>query len=213
MKSLFKSYSNSLGAKGSKGVMSVKGVKFGIVNGLTLARIPLAAAMSLAIADKAWVTSLIYFAIISLTDIFDGKLARRWGCATRVGSLLDVVCDLAYILPSSLVLVSSGIFHPMYIWMILVKLVEFFVTSKHLAASRRVGKDLVYDKLGRYSASLFFILPGLVAMTEVMDIEGLIQPVILLTSALAALSSVQRVSACMVRSIPSEKGLLWTRSY
>lgn len=74
--------------------------RFAFVMTLTFIRAPLAlAAAACALANLArpswaWVgTSLALLAVSALTDLFDGKLARRWGVTSRLGALADPLMD------------------------------------------------------------------------------------------------------------------------
>ena len=64
-----------------------------IPNLLSLSRLPLAAAMFLAIAFDRWSGAAILLAVAVLTDWLDGWWARRFHCGTAVGRALDPLTD------------------------------------------------------------------------------------------------------------------------
>ena len=74
--------------------------RFAFVTFLTFIRAPLALAaalctlLNLAFPSRAWIAACaVLFAVSALTDLFDGKLARRWGVTSRLGALADPLMD------------------------------------------------------------------------------------------------------------------------
>ena len=43
--------------------------------------------------DHSFTAAAILFLLAAATDWFDGRLARRWGVTTRLGSFLDTTAD------------------------------------------------------------------------------------------------------------------------
>jgi len=77
-------------------------------NILTFARLIAAAILpfSYVMLAHPWsdMLALILFSVASLTDFFDGWLARRWGQTTALGRLLDPIADKAMVAVALLVL-------------------------------------------------------------------------------------------------------------
>lgn len=77
-------------------------------NALTFARLLAAAILPLGYAVLAhpWSDALAFvlFTAASITDFFDGWLARRWGQTTALGRLLDPIADKAMVAVALLVL-------------------------------------------------------------------------------------------------------------
>ncbi|NLN02762.1 MAG: hypothetical protein GX174_12795 [Lentisphaerae bacterium] len=74
-----------------------------IVNGLTLARVPLvllfmAGALVALFHQPPWLPplNLALLVLASLTDLFDGMLARRWQVTSRFGALADPLMDKVF---------------------------------------------------------------------------------------------------------------------
>jgi CDP-diacylglycerol--glycerol-3-phosphate 3-phosphatidyltransferase len=74
-----------------------------IVTALTLARVPLvllfmAGALAGLVRQPRWLppVNLALLALASLTDLFDGMLARRWRVTSRFGALADPLMDKAF---------------------------------------------------------------------------------------------------------------------
>jgi CDP-diacylglycerol--glycerol-3-phosphate 3-phosphatidyltransferase len=72
-----------------------------LANALTVTRMMLVPVFLLALlaqggTDPLWrVTAVVIFSVASLTDRFDGDLARRWGQVTTFGKIADPIADKA----------------------------------------------------------------------------------------------------------------------
>ena len=105
---------------------------------LTLAR---AAAVPLVIAlyvwhfhgHDWWATGLFIAAMT--TDWFDGRVARRHGRSSPLGSLLDPVADKLLVLTVLIVLIGEGVFPGWMVAAIVAR--EFLVSGLRLAALER----------------------------------------------------------------------------
>ena len=77
--------------------------RFAFVTTLTLSRAPLAllaAACSLtnlALPSWGWIAAmLVLLSLSAITDLFDGKLSRKWGVTSRFGALADPLMDKVF---------------------------------------------------------------------------------------------------------------------
>jgi CDP-diacylglycerol---glycerol-3-phosphate 3-phosphatidyltransferase len=108
-----------------------------------------------------WATAL--FAAAMATDWFDGRLARRSGRTSAMGSLLDPVADKVLVLSVLIVLVGRGVFPGWMVAAIVAR--EFLVSGLRLAALERGvvlgARDL--GKLKTWTQSLAAIVGGLAA--------------------------------------------------
>jgi CDP-diacylglycerol--glycerol-3-phosphate 3-phosphatidyltransferase len=108
-----------------------------------------------------WATGL--FAAAMATDWFDGRLARRSGRTSAMGSLLDPVADKVLVLAVLIVLVDRGVFTGWIVAAIVAR--EFFVSGLRLAALERgvvlSARDLGKIKTGAQSVAA--IVGGLAA--------------------------------------------------
>ena len=116
---------------------------------LTVARIvsvPLVVALFAVDFDghAYWATALFIAAMA--TDWFDGRIARRSGQPSDLGSLLDPVADKVLVLAVLVVLVESGIFAGWMVAAIVVR--ELLVSGLRLAALER-GVVLHARELGK----------------------------------------------------------------
>ncbi len=85
-----------------KGIMNLP-------NKLTLSRmftIPVFIALFYAPFKRHYFAALAVFAIASLTDLFDGKIARKYGLVTNFGKFLDPIADKVLVLSALVIFLT-----------------------------------------------------------------------------------------------------------
>jgi CDP-diacylglycerol--glycerol-3-phosphate 3-phosphatidyltransferase len=84
---------------------------------------------------RSWIDFMaaILFVIASVTDFFDGYIARSWNQKTVIGGILDPLADKMLILAAFLGLMLLGRVNPWLIYIILVR--EFFITGLRVMAA------------------------------------------------------------------------------
>ena len=133
---------------------------------LTLARL---AAVPLVVVLFEWdfanhaLWATLVFAVAMATDFFDGRIARRRGRSTALGSLLDPIADKILVLAVLIVLVDRGVFLGWIVAAIVAR--EFLVSGLRLAALERgvvlQARDL--GKLKTWSQAVAAAAGGLAA--------------------------------------------------
>ena len=103
-----------------------------------------------------WATAL--FAVAMATDWFDGRLARRSGRSSALGSLLDPVADKLLVLTVLIVLVGFDVFAGWMVAAIVAR--ELLVSGLRLAALER-GVVLEARDLGRLKTWTQAVAAGL----------------------------------------------------
>jgi CDP-diacylglycerol---glycerol-3-phosphate 3-phosphatidyltransferase len=91
-----------------------------------------------------WATAV--FCVAMMTDWFDGKLARRYGYTSSVGSLLDPIADKVLVLATLVMLVEQGVAPAWMVAAIVVR--EVLITGLRQAAVER-GVVLAARDLGK----------------------------------------------------------------
>ena len=108
-----------------------------------------------------WATAL--FAAAMATDWFDGRVARRRGRISELGSLLDPVADKILVICVLVVLVDEGVFPGWMVAAIVAR--EFLVSGLRLAALERgvvmEARDL--GKLKTWTQAMAAVIGGLAA--------------------------------------------------
>lgn len=171
-----------------------------IPNIITSIRFPLTLLLLFFIQRSEYSNAVAVFAVICLTDIFDGIAARALAACTRLGAYMDVSADLLYVMASLVVLNIKGLAPPWFTAITAIKFVEFAVTSSIL--KRSVGKKSVwiFDGLGRSFSALAFIAPGVfcIAAMYLKASEYIVYLLIVPACAFAAASSAARVVRCRI---------------
>jgi CDP-diacylglycerol---glycerol-3-phosphate 3-phosphatidyltransferase len=138
----------------------------GLADQLTVARMAAAPVIvALYVVDFSghdyWATAL--FAVAMATDWFDGRIARRTGRTSAMGSLLDPIADKVLVLAVLIVLVGRDVFPGWMVAAIVAR--EFLVSGLRLAALERgvvlSARDL--GKLKTWTQFVAAIVGGLAA--------------------------------------------------
>jgi CDP-diacylglycerol---glycerol-3-phosphate 3-phosphatidyltransferase len=114
-----------------------------------------------------WATAV--FAAAMATDWLDGRIARRRGHTSALGSLLDPIADKILVLSVLIVLIGEGVFPGWMVAAIVAR--EFLVSGLRLAAIERGvvvhARDL--GKLKTWSQAIAAGLGGLAAAGAIDD--------------------------------------------
>lgn len=124
-----------------------------VPNLLSLARIPLAAALFACIVYGAWLAGLVIFVVATATDWLDGWWARRYGPLTLVGRNLDPMADkvlvcgaFIYLLPVE----NAGI-DP---WMVTVVVCRELIVTGLRGIVEATGRKFGADWFGKLKMAL-----------------------------------------------------------
>lgn len=119
-------------------------------NKLTILRIILVplfvAFLLLTSIPHSFLLSLIVFAAASVTDLLDGKIARKYNLATDFGKFADPLADKILVISALACFVQMGITSCLPIIIVLFR--EFAVTSVRLAAASK-GKVVAANMWGK----------------------------------------------------------------
>ncbi len=104
---------------------------------------------------------LILFILICISDLLDGKIARKTGTTSFLGAKLDVFSDMFYIVISYITLIFLKFLPIWFLIFISIKFIEFLITSKLINNTNNFIKNpYVSDKIGKFVSIIFFIIPG-----------------------------------------------------
>ena len=103
--------------------------------------------------DCSWINYLacLIFCIASLTDFFDGYIARIYNIKSKFGEVFDPLADKMLILGAFIGLLVLDRANPWAIFLILSR--EFFITGLRVIAASD-GKDVAASNLGKYKTGL-----------------------------------------------------------
>jgi CDP-diacylglycerol---glycerol-3-phosphate 3-phosphatidyltransferase len=137
-------------------------------NQLTIFRIVLALICPVLIIGyrSFWidVTVSVAFTVASLTDYWDGYLARKYGLSTNFGKIADPIADKIMILGLMFAFVAQGLYS--IEWVIPIAVREIAVTAIRIVRLRRgqvlpaewAGKMKVGFQILSIAATLFFLM-------------------------------------------------------
>lgn len=173
-----------------------------IPNKLTVLRIcmtPMFMAAMLIDFPHHYLASLVLFAVASVTDLIDGKLARKHNLITDFGKFLDPLADKMLTTAAFLAFIELKIGTGI-VWITFIVLIrEFLITSLRLISSGK-GKVIAANMWGKCKtvsqmssviyilASQYFLSVFSVGQT-VTDICNIITDIVLWTSALLTVIS------------------------
>jgi len=103
--------------------------KASVANALCVSRIPLGAAFLLTYSATniaAFVGAMGIALLAFLTDVLDGRLARRWGLASDAGALLDGLGDKAFYIAVYLVIGEHHAVASLLIWVLIFREVALY---------------------------------------------------------------------------------------
>lgn len=173
-------------------------------NGITVMRIILVFIFLYCILQeqRGQMYSIIVLLAICISDLMDGKLARKFKVTSKLGAKLDVSADLLYIVTAYSTLVILGLLPLWFLIFIIMKFLEFVSTSKLIRKFDKVSKHpFVFDRVGRIVSAIFFIIPGVICFVHCFNINnlGYIISGILYAILIAGLySSYTRIKSCII---------------
>jgi len=134
--------------------------------GLRIAVSPVIMALLL---GHAWTIATVVFLAAAATDWFDGRLARRWGVTTRLGSFLDTTADKLLVTSALVGLVAVHRASP---WVALVIIGRELILLGLRAAVSATGANFATSWLGKWKATVQFVAVALAMIRPDVIIAG-----------------------------------------
>jgi len=116
-------------------------------------RIAIAPAIMALVLDRSYTPAAVVFVAAAATDWFDGRLARRWGVTTRLGSFLDTTADKLLVSTALIALVAIHRASP---WVALVIIAREFTILGLRTAIVAEGRAFQTSMLGKWKATVQF---------------------------------------------------------
>ena len=140
-----------------------------LVTGLRLALIP---ATYLSIVFGDWALAAVLFTIVVVTDVLDGRLARKFNQASPLGGLLDHATDATFVAICTAAIAGTGQINPWLAPLIAITFIQYTLDSKALQ-----GQTLRASKIGRLNGIAYFVLVGTVIGHHVLGFAFLSLPI------------------------------------
>ena len=113
--------------------------------------------------DPSWLDyfAALIFVIASVTDFFDGYIARSWNQMTKLGGILDPLADKMLVLAGFIGLIALDRASAFAIFLILSR--EFFITGLRVVAVSE-GKNVASTMAGKIKTVVQMIAIGFLLM-------------------------------------------------
>ena len=186
-----------------------------VINFITLIRLPLTIIFVILVrkcilgfGNIFGFYAIIVSIIVFISDFIDGKIARKFGCVSKIGQSLDIYMDFIYILSGLIVLSFYHLIPILFIIVVIYKFVEFIFLSKFLPRRSVTVKDdrYFFDKIGSFVSVIYYIIPSLrliVFMADIKLFNTIMTGILIMTSILTIVASF-----CKIKFNSKERGLL-----
>ena len=132
-------------------------------------------------ADK-WI-ALIIFIIASLTDLLDGKIARKYNLITDFGKFMDPLADKLLVCSAMICLVSLG---KIPAWIVIVIIAREFIISGFRLIAADNGRVIAASYWGKFKTTFQMVMvilmiadiPQLYILTQIIMYVALVLTVI-----------------------------------
>lgn len=120
-------------------------------NKLTLIRMALVPATMALLLTRHFYIALAVFCIASVTDFFDGYIARKYSLITSFGKIMDPLADKMLVFGAFLCFIQMGFITVWSVFIILAR--EFFVTGMRIVAVDK-GKVIAASWWGKIKTNV-----------------------------------------------------------
>jgi cardiolipin synthase len=134
-------------------------------NALTALRLAAAPLLVWAICAGAEVVALACFALAVVTDLTDGRVARRFGEASPLGGFLDHATDALFVASGIGALAAQGVAPLPLAPLVLAAFAQYALDSRALA-----GRPLRASARGRWNGVAYFVLLGIPVVRDGLGI-------------------------------------------
>ena len=138
---------------------------------------------------------VVIHSLIYITDVLDGKIARRWMVCSKKGEVLDVIADLGYMTSQYCIFIITG--HMPFILLVCIY-VEFFAFVKSSLYYRPLtNRNFLFNKIGKIVAGYYYSLPLLYTVAIYLKCNWLVFVSIdIICIVLTSIAIWDRVSLC-----------------
>ncbi len=135
-------------------------------NGLSFGRLLLAPLVLWTIVVEQYTLSLGIFVIAVVSDVLDGRIARKQNNVTRIGGILDHTADCLFVVCALYALSTHGIFHWALPAIVAAAFLQYVIDSGVLKK-----KGLVPSQWGRWNGIAYFVLAAIPIVQKGMKFE------------------------------------------
>jgi len=140
--------------------------RFTWANAVSAARLIIIIPSVAAIAHDEWRIASLWFAIAVITDVFDGKIARRRDEVSAFGGLLDHASDALFVTATLAALALLDLVPVLLPVLAIVSFAQYVWDSNALA-----GAPLRASVLGRWNGIGYYALAGVVVISHALELR------------------------------------------
>jgi phosphatidylglycerophosphate synthase len=119
---------------------------------------------------------------------------------------LDIVSDALYTVLSLAAFAYFKVIPGWFVFVLVLKLLEFVVTSRIMRNRQKTGNKIFFDKMGKISVSVAMLLPGVfVFRCVITDYKTVMNTVVYMITAMFVISFFNRIAQCLF--VPGKKTL------
>ena len=150
-----------------------KRCKMNLPNKLTVARVIAVPFFIALYMTGHYLPALILFILASLTDMLDGKIARKYNLVTNFGKIMDPLADKILVYSAFCLMVGDGLIPA---WMLIIILAREFMMAGMRTVAASEGIVIAADMSGKIKTVLQMIaVPLLIFYRAVPQIQQIAQ--------------------------------------
>lgn len=115
------------------------------------------------LTEHKWV-ALIFFILASLTDLADGKIARKYNLVTDFGKFMDPLADKMLVISALICLVGMD---RIWAWIVIVIVAREFIISGFRLIAAEKGKVIAASMWGKFKTTFQMIM----VILMIMDVD------------------------------------------
>ncbi|OED30023.1 CDP-alcohol phosphatidyltransferase family protein [Methanosphaera sp. WGK6] len=173
-----------------------------IPNTLSISRIILSIIFTSVLYDtlthnKTLFIPIIFFIIITITDMVDGHIARKTGNVTQKGTNLDVIADIIFMTSAYIPLVIINVIPLWFLIFNILFFIEFMLTSKYMKKYSKNSNTITYDFTGKYTGLLAIGIPLIIMILYNTSLMGIITVILIIITVIGGIASaISRIHYC-----------------
>ena len=136
-----------------------------LANAVTFTRVLSVPLLAVAILTDARLSAAALFAWAVVTDLVDGRLARRRGEVSNLGGLLDHSADAFFCSVGLGALASVGVVPVPLPFLVALAFTQYMLDSRSIA-----GKPLRASSLGRWNGIFYFVMIGIPVVRDALGL-------------------------------------------
>lgn len=143
----------------------------------------------------------VIFIVASLTDLFDGKIARKYNLVTNFGKFMDPLADKLLVCSALICLIQLG---QLPAWVVIIIISREFIISGFRLVAADNGIVIAASYWGKFKTTfqmiavilMIFNIPALATVTMIMLVIAVVLTVISLVDYVAKILRCLQKEAC-----------------